>query len=145
MATLAKDTPQVYADDGNESDTRLKAEAAIYVGATLVEGAAAYGCTNRTTGTSGFHGLALDGATASGDMIRVRQKGNIVTAIAATVAAGDEGTTVYCPASTTNPADWNKSSTNGLPVGKIKTVLTAGASGANKVEIAFEADVLRSL
>jgi hypothetical protein len=145
MATLAANTPQKFASIAEESNKVYNAEAAIYEGAVVVEGSAAGGVTNHTTGTTGFVGFAMSPASASGVKIPVRVRGTIVTSLAATIAQTDVGATVYAVANSTNPQDMNLTSTSNLPVGKIVTVLLAGASGANLVEVAFEADGLRSI
>ena len=143
MAALTKNTPQTYRSIATEETEFLTANAVLYEGAAVIEGAAASSVAVHTTQTTGFAGFVMSPATAAGEVIPVRTRGQIVTPINATVAVGAEGTTVYVHG--TNPADIDVTATAGASIGKIARVLTAGSAGSNLVAIAFEADGLRSI
>lgn len=142
MAALTGNTPQTYRSVATEETEFLTADAVTYEGSAVIEGATATSFALHTTGTAGFLGFALSPAREAGEVVPVRTRGQIVTSINATVAAGDAGVQVYCHGS--NPADIDKTATAGAPIGKIARVLVAGSAGANSVAIAFESDGLTS-
>lgn len=141
MATLAKDTPVTRSPSGGDIVGKFEATALIYDGAVVIEdGTLAEGVKHHAATTAGFKGIALTGASASGEMVEVLEDGYVVTSLAATVAAGGEGATVYAVANSTNLADANLTSTSNLPIGKIARVLTAGTTGANLVVVKVQGD-----
>lgn len=145
MADLTKDTPIRRGVSNLEVIEKLTAEGETFVGATLVEGTAACGVVEHAAETTGFAGLALGHADESGEDIDVLRVGLVVTSLNATVAQSNVGDTVYAPASSDNPADWNLTSASNMPVGKIVTVKTAGAAGVNEVLVLIQADGYRSI
>lgn len=145
MATLTTKAIHTFENTGND----LVGKDVIATGETLVSGQLVQRGTNATEirdlqndATSGFGGL-LHGSGAAGDAVDVKRVCRLITSIASTVAAGDEGTAVYADTSGTasnNPADITKTSTNNLPVGKIAYVKLAGSAGANTVVLELRAD-----
>lgn len=141
MATLAADTPVKLASYGPPKIGKFKATAAIFDGAVVVaDGSVVDGVKHYSTGTAGGKGIALQPAIAAGEYIEILEDGYIVTPIASTVAAADEGTAVYQTASSTNPADITKTSTSNLPIGTIAAVLVAGGAGSNSVIVHVQGD-----
>lgn len=99
------------------------------------------------TGTSAFAGFARRAAdntsgSAGAISVIVWTRGKVLVGIGDTVALTDRGGTVEA---SDNDTFRLAASITGLPVGKIQTIKTAGASGTNEVVLVFEADTERSL
>lgn len=133
MGTLAVDTKVTRRTKPGDIVVPLVASAAFYKGAVLVFDASGAAGTvkGHATETTKFAGIALEAAAAAGDTVSVLQLGDIETPLAVQVDEGDEGTVIYCPANSTNPADSNKTSSSNLAIGSLTLLLTEGASGSN--------------
>lgn len=142
MADLISNGFVVRRNAGSDVIGRFKATAAFFLGALLVRDGTAVDGVKKATGTSGFKGLALAQAEASGDEVDVLEKGYIETTINVSVTAASEGALVYANTSggSSNPEDITTTSTSNLPIGRIAQVLVTGALGTNKVVIAIEGD-----
>lgn len=148
MAALTANRAFCFVGSPDEINEKLVAEAAFNVGSTLVEATVTDRQVKKlVTQTANFMGLALDEATAAGDVVGVRRRGILEIALEETVVIADLNATIYADAtnSSDNPADWTLSTLTNMAVGKIVNVVKAGASLANVVQIYFEADAYRSI
>jgi hypothetical protein len=145
MTDITEATPVQYENKPDAVIERLIVDADLAAGTSLYTGAL---CQSDGTAlqevknivasaTSDFAGI-LDSDGKASERVDVVRKGYLVTSMAGTVAAGDEGTAVY--AVDNNPLTITKSSTSNMPIGQINRVITAGTGANNKVVIYFEAD-----
>lgn len=139
MTALAANTPHTY---GRTEIERLPVEATgnIFAGATLQWDKANGGVQAYASGTVDFAGFSAERADnvagALGDkVIDVHVRGKVVLVLAATVTLSSIGAIVYAQA---DDATFNLTSSGGMPIGKVSRVITAGSTGANEVEVAFE-------
>lgn len=118
----------------------VKASAIIYIGAAVsVE--AATGCLRALNVADGFAGFAEDyvdmtGLADAARMCRVRVKGEVLLAIAGTLALTDFAAAIYATDSDT----FKKTSTSALQIGKLSEFVTTA-----KGWVDFEGAVKRSV
>jgi len=139
MAALTQDMPRTFRLTPNTQDeweAVADASAVIHAGAACVRDTTDGGPIPYSgTGTSGFAGFALDGAT-TGEWLRLRRRGQVEMAVTGTVAQSSMGALVYA----TSDNDFTLTSTDNLPIGKIVGIVATGALAVNKVLVEFEAD-----
>lgn len=147
MTALSASSPRTFV--GDKTIERLPADVGnkIWAGATLFWDES-NGGVDRYGGTAGaFAGFAQETvdntAGALGDiLLDVVRKGTVVLVLSATVALTNVGDTVYAAA---DDDTFNLTSTSNMAIGKITRVVTAGLTGANEVEVAFEASGFTSV
>lgn len=123
----------------------VAASTTIYEGAAVTIDGSGYAVN--ATGTSGFAGFArrtADNASGAAGAISVVvwSKGKIVVSIGDTIALTDRAGTIEM---SDNDTFRLAASITGLPIGKLQTIKTVGASGTNECVVIFEADSERSL
>ena len=140
MTALAANTPRTF---GKTDIERLPVEAAtkVYAGSTLQWDESNDGVQPYATGTANFAGFAAEKGDntngALGDkIIDVHRKGTVILVLSATVALTNRDDIVYAQS---DDNTFNLTSSGGMPIGKIVRVVTAGTTGANEVEVYFEA------
>lgn len=149
MAALAADAVHTWSLDPTETVDYegVLTNKKVYVNAIL-EKTGLHVQPYDGTGTADFAGISRDNQDAtgvtSGDLkVGARKRGRVRTSLNTTVAALDEGKTVY--ANNDNLADCDYSSTGSLPIGKVARVILAGTAGANEVEISIAADGIQGV
>ena len=141
MTALAADTPRVFPIGLDHNEPLELDVVKVFGGSTLEWDTTNGGVSAYAGGTGKFAGFAKEGGDnvggALGDIvIDVARKGIVVLVLSATVGLGNVGDTVYAA---TDDDTFNLTLSGNMAIGKISRVVTAGTSGNNEVEVAYEA------